>query len=375
MNPYEILGVARDASAEEIKRAYRTKAKQFHPDANPNNPDAEVRFKELSEAYAVLSDPEKRQRYDMFGSMNGSGVGGMGFDFMDFGLSEAMRLFTEVITGNSSGANRRTKGKNLHYELELSLEELYEGVSRVVEYRRMAHCEECGGTGIPPDAEIRNCPACHGRGVRHVLRSTLLGSFTQVAQCPDCGGTGKIASRHCPKCRGEGRSQTSERIVVEIPAGADHGNYRVIQGMGNAGLFGGPSGDLVVYVKVKPHEKFRRPVESVGKNADLLFNLPISFSTAALGDDIEVPTIDGATAKVKIPAGTQFGTSFRLKGKGMPYLDGGYGDLIVTVYIQTPKKLSKEEKKLFEQLRKFDSEHATESEHEGFFDRLRELFE
>lgn len=367
MNPYEILGVARDASAEEIKRAYRNKAKQFHPDANPDNPDAEVRFKEVSEAYAILSDTEKRQRYDMFGSANGRG--GIGFDFMDFGLSEAMRLFTEVITGTSSGANRRTKGKNQHYELELTLEELYEGVSRGIEYRRMSSCEECNGTGVPPDAEIRNCPACNGRGVRHVMRSTLLGSFTQVAQCPDCGGTGKIASRQCPKCHGEGRSQTTERIVVEIPAGADHGNYRVIQGMGNAGLNGGPPGDLVVYVKVKPHEKFRR------RGADLFYNLPISFATAALGDDIEVPTIDGKTAKVKIPPGTQFGTSFRLKRKGMPYLDGGHGDMIVTVYIQTPKKLSKEEKKLFEQLKKFDSDHDGEADSEGFFERLRELFE
>ncbi|MGC9315688.1 MAG: molecular chaperone DnaJ [bacterium] len=366
MNPYDILEVSKNASPEEIKRAYRAKAKQFHPDANPDNPQAEVRFKEISEAYAILSDPEKRQRFDMFGSANGRGGG---FDFMDFGLAEAMRLFTEAFTGGASSRTGRARGKDQHVELELTLEELYTGVSREIEYRRMGACEECGGSGIPPNAKVKPCPACHGRGYRQVMRSTLFGSFTQVAECPDCQGTGQTTDQRCSACNGKGRVVSDEKIEVDIPAGADNGNYRLIRGMGNAGINGGPPGDLAVYVKAIPHEKFKR------RGADLYYNLSISFSTAALGATVEIPTIEGETAKVKIPSGTQFGTSFRLKRKGMPYLDGGRGDMIVTAYIQTPRKLSKEEKKLFEKLREFDGDHHDEKAHEGFFERIKELFE
>ncbi len=369
IDPYEILEVSRQASAEEIKRAYRVKAKQYHPDANPDDSTAEVRFKEVSEAYAILSDPEKRQQYDMFGSVNSRG--GMGFDFMDFGLSEAMRLFTEVITGSSMGrrGNRRIKGKNIQSELEFTLEELYSGATREVKYYRMGTCDECNGTGTPPSADVRTCPACHGRGVRHVMRSTLLGSFTQVASCPDCHGTGKITDQSCENCGGTGRIQVEEKLDVEIPAGADSGNYRIVPGKGNAGISGGPPGDLVVYIRTKKHKTFRR------KGADLFYDLPIGFSTAALGDDIEVPTIDGKTAKLKIPPGTQFGTSFRLKKKGMPYLDGGYGDMIVTAYVRTPRKLSREEKQIFEKLKEFEGEHSNENDREGFFERIKHLFE
>jgi len=370
MNPYEILGVNREATAEEIKRAYRQRAKECHPDANRDDPQAEVRFKQVSEAYAILKDPAKRQQFDMFGSSGGhSRGGGFGFEFFD--LSEAMRLFTEAFSGqHSTRRGRRVKGKSLHIEVELSLEELYNGVTREITYDRMTPCGECGGTGIPAGAAEKSCQSCNGSGYRKVVRSTLLGSFSSMSTCPDCGGTGRIIEERCQKCSGEGREYKKEKIKIEFPPGAADGNYRVISGMGNAGIAGGSPGDFVAYIKQKHHDTYNR------RGDDLYYRLPISFSTAALGDSLDVPTIEGETAKLKIPPGTQFGTTFRIKKKGMPHLNsGGRGDMIVTVYVQTPRKLSRDEKKLFEQLRKFDPEHESEHDSESLFDRLKDLFE
>ncbi|RKZ30355.1 molecular chaperone DnaJ, partial [bacterium] len=275
---YEILGVSPDTSMEEIKRAYRKRAKECHPDANPNDPDAERRFKELSEAYSILSDPQKRRQYDTFGT-TGRDIGFPGFG--NFDISEAMRTFMEAVDdmtsffGGPSRYGRRTgtrPGEDLRISIELTLEELFTGVTKKIEMSRKAPCPECGGTGIPADAKEIVCPTCNGRGQKSTTRATLLGTFSTITTCPECHGTGRITTARCGKCSGEGRVDKTDRIEVKIPKGASDGNYLVIRDKGNAGVAGGRPGNLIVFIKEKPHKIFER------RGNDLLYELPISFS-------------------------------------------------------------------------------------------------
>ncbi len=380
-NLYEILGVPSNATPEEIKQAYRKKAKECHPDTNPDDPNAEHRFKELSEAYAVLSDANKRRQYDMFGTV-GRGANGFG-GFETFDLSDALEMFMQAVGGmdpfgsffggmrNSENTrrSRSRKGEDLRITLELTLEELFTGITKKTKVIRKIPCPECKGSGIPPDAKEAVCPSCQGRGQKRVIRTTLLGTISTISTCSNCGGTGRKTTARCAKCSGEGRISSTETVEIEIPPGAFEGNYLVIENKGNAGIAGGPPGNLIAIVKELPHDTFQR------RGRDLYYRLPLSFSQAALGDTAEIKTIDGKTKKLKIPEGTQFGQTFSLKNCGMPQVGGGSpGDLIVTAFVRTPKNISREEKRLFQQLSKFDESHSKEHEEENILERLKDLF-
>ena len=377
-NPYEVLGVPRNATEEEIKRAYRKGAKECHPDANPNDPSAEERFKELSEAYAILSDPQKRQQFDTFGSVGGrdpfAGMGG-------FDISDALRMFMESFGGgdpfgggffgerrSSRGRHsRQRKGQDLRVTVEVSLEDILHGVPKKIRLAKKVVCPECGGSGVPAGAKERVCPTCNGSGRIRTVRTTLLGSFSTVVVCPACGGSGVKVSAYCSRCSGEGRINGRDEVELKVPPGVSEGNYVVIQGKGDAGIAGGPPGDLIVFFKELPHKRFSR------RGNDLYLRLPLSFPQAALGDEIDVPTLDGKNKRLKIPAGTQFGQTFRIKGCGLPKIHSrSRGDLIVTAFIKTPKKLSKREKELYKQLEK--SSDSSDNDTEDIFERLKELF-
>jgi len=370
-DPYEILGVSGNASQEEIKKAYRKKAKECHPDANPDDPDAENRFKELSEAYAILSDPAKRQKYDMFGASGGAFTD---FGFGGFDIFDALRNFAEAFGGGWSGGRRSNsrrvyKGSNLKISVDLTFEEILHGAKKKVSIQRKLICAECGGTGIPEDAREVVCQRCGGMGRIKTVQQTLLGSIPMVYECPDCGGSGKVFSATCGKCSGEGRIDGNETITISIPPGVTGGEPYVVAGKGNAGISGGPPGDLFVFTREVDHEIFQR------RNKNLYYRLPLSFSQAALGDKVEIPTIDGEKTTLKIPTGTQFGQNFKIKGRGLPGKNNSSrGDMIVTAFVRTPVKLSREEKELFNKLGEYDESHKSEHEEESLIDRLKDLF-
>ncbi|HZQ91249.1 MAG TPA: molecular chaperone DnaJ [Terriglobales bacterium] len=342
---YEVLGVARGASEQEIKSAYRKLAMQYHPDRNPGNSDAEERFKECSEAYAVLADGDKRAQYDRFGHAGVSSAGGVGFDptiFQDFG-----DIFSDLfgfgdLFGASGGRrrNRAQRGADLREDLSLEFEEAAFGVETEVHIRRHEGCEACGGTGAAKGKEPATCRTCGGRGqVRYQQ-----GFLTIARTCPACAGAGRVIADPCAKCHGEGRVIRERRIEVKVPAGVEDGTRMRFSGQGEGGVNGGPAGDLYVVFHVKEHSFFERD----GK--DLHCAIPISFSQAALGAQITVPTLDGEHL-LRIPEGTQTGTTFRIRNKGIASLNGhGKGDLYVQVKVQTPTRLSKQQRALLEQL-------------------------
>jgi len=354
---YEVLGVSRDASADEIKKAYRKLAKENHPDLNPGDKAAEARFKEINEAYEILSDEEKKARYDQYGhagvdpnfgaggGFNG-GFNGEGFDFGDLG-----DLFGSFFGGGGGfGGGRRTnpnapqRGESIRMSLAISFEEAAFGCEKAVTVERMETCETCHGNGCAPGTTPEVCPDCHGTGTVQVRRQTPMGVFATTSPCPRCGGKGRIVHQPCKDCRGTGLLRKRKTIQATIPAGIDNGQTISIRGQGNAGVNGGPAGDLLISITVRPHELFRREGTSV------LCEAPITFSQAVLGAELEIPTIDGKV-KYTLPEGTQSGTTFRLKGKGIPAINGrGRGDQYVTVYIETPRNLSKEQK---EAMKKF----------------------
>lgn len=349
---YEILGVGKDASQEAIKKAYRRLALKYHPDKNPGNKDAEERFKEVSEAYEVLSDSQKRATYDQFGhaGLQGAFTGG-GFNWSDFthfdefgdifgNLNDFFRGFgmdTTIFDEGWGRTGRRrgpSRGSSLQYELEIDFEESAFGVEKSIEISRYEVCSTCKGSGAKPGSKKVDCPACDGRG--QILTSS--GFFSISRTCDHCGGEGKIVKTPCPKCDGQGRVEVTRSIKVKIPAGVHTGSRLRIQGEGEAGLRGGGRGDLYVYIKVKPHPIFQR------KEYDIICEIPISFPQAVFGAEIEVPTLN-SRVKMKIPEGTQSGKIFRLKGKGIPRLDGyGKGDEFVRVKIETPVNLDKRQK-------------------------------
>tara|TARA_B100000989_G_scaffold289102_1_gene260510 strand:- start:378 stop:1514 length:1137 start_codon:yes stop_codon:yes gene_type:complete len=372
---YKLLGVERDASSEQIKKAYRKKAIEFHPDKNPNNPEAEEQFKQVSEAYEVLSNPEKRTAYDRYGHAAFSQSGRGGYTSSGGGFHDPFDIFREVFGGsgsvfeeffgrNSSTQNRVQRGADLRYDLEISLEEAAQGTEKEVQYRRYAACEVCKGSGAEPESQSTTCSLCNGTG--QVISSK--GFFSVRQACPQCQGQGTIIEKPCTQCHGKGRQLETNKLSVKIPAGVETGSKLRSSGNGEAGLFGGPSGDLYVVLHVKEHDIFERHAN------DLYCDIPIKFTLAALGGTIEVPTLSGK-ASLKIPAGTQSGTVFRLRNHGMPSLKGHHkGDQLVRVDIEVPQKLNHEQRKHLEAFA-LASGDAHEPLSKSFFEKAKRFFE
>ncbi len=369
---YEILGVSRQCTEAELKVAFRRMAKKYHPDANRDDPEAEQKFKEIAEAYEVLKDPQKRAAYDRYGHAafeNGGGGGhdpfGGGFG-PDFGASMA-DIFEEMFgdfMGGRRGRAQATRGADLRYNLEITLPEACFGKTATIRLRTAVTCDACGGSGAAGGARPRTCPTCHGRGS---VRAQS-GFFTVERTCPSCHGQGEVISDPCPKCSGSGRVARERTLQVKIPAGVEDGTRIRLAGEGEAGLRGGPAGDLYIFLSVKPHEFFQRD------GADLFCRVPISMVRAALGGEIEVPTIEGKKARVAIPEGTQSGRQFRLKGMGMPVLNSSRkGDMYIQVDVETPVNLTERQKEL---LREFESEAKDNSpKSEGFFAKAKKFWE
>jgi molecular chaperone DnaJ len=358
---YEVLGVSRTASLEEIKKAYRRLARQYHPDVNKTS-DAEERFKEIAEAYSVLSDEDKRGRFDRFGI---DGLSGAGQDFGGFGGFDMGDLLNQFFGGAGRPTARQTaeRGSDLRYDLELTLEEVAVGVEHPIKVTRLRSCPSCTGTGAAPGSTPEACPACHGSGQNRHTQQTILGNFSSVTPCPQCRATGRILRDPCTTCRGEGRTMTEDSVLAKIPAGIEDGTRVQIRGEGESGVRGGPDGDLYVYVFVKEHERFQR------RGKELYTEVPISFAQAALGDTIIVPTLFGED-ELNIPSGTQTGTPFRLRDAGLPGLNArGRGDLHISVRVVTPSQLTERQKEL---MREFAGDDRPREDDRGFFERIKE---
>ncbi len=359
---YEVLGIQKGASEDEIKKAYKKLARKYHPDMNPGDKEAEEKFKEVNEANEVLSDPEKKARYDQFGFAGvdpnygagaGGGAYGGGFDFGDLG-----DIFGSFFGGGFGGQRRNPnapqRGESIRASVSISFTEAAFGCEKSVTIERSEQCPTCKGSGCAPGTTPEICPDCHGSGTVQTRRQTPMGVFASNGPCRKCGGTGRLIHQPCSDCRGSGTVRKRRTIKVNIPAGIDHGQTISLRGQGGAGKNGGPAGDLLITVMVQPHEIFRRD------GVDVFCEAPITFTQAVLGAELEIPTIDGKV-KYSIPEGTQTGTVFRLKGKGVPVLNGrGRGDQYVTVVIETPRSLNKEQK---EALRRF-SETLGENNYE-----------
>jgi molecular chaperone DnaJ len=374
---YEVLGVSKSADEGELKSAYRKLALKYHPDRNPGDKTAEERFKEAAEAYAVLADSEKRSRYDRFGHAGvGSAAGGPGFDpsvFSEFGdfadILGGMFGFGDLFGGRRPGGPQR--GADLRYDLEISFEESARGTETTIQIPRHETCDTCHGSGAAAGSSPSTCPQCRGQGQVRFQQ----GFFTVARTCPQCRGAGKIITKPCDTCRGAGRVARERKLSVKIPAGIASGQQLRLQGEGEAGAAGGPSGSLFVAVHVQEHEFFRRD------GLNLFCEIRVNFTTLALGGEVVVPTLDG-NETVKVHEGTQTGTTLRLRGKGMPEVGGrGRGDLFVTVQVQTPKKLTREQRTLLAQLAKVLPEdqfapraHGEEQEERNLFDRVKDMF-
>ncbi len=363
---YEVLGCARSASIEEIKGAYRKLAKELHPDKNPGNADSEHQFKEINEAYDVLKDEQKRAAYDRFGHAafeNGGGGRANGFDFASSFTDVFDDLFGEFMGGRR--ARRQNRGGDLRYNLEISLEEAFKGSNAQIRVNTAVACDACGGTGAEKGSRPEQCSTCSGAGKIRAQQ----GFFTIERTCPNCRGSGRIVRNPCKGCQGTGQVQKERTLSVNVPPGVEEGTRIRLTGEGQAGLNGGPAGDLYIFVSVAPHGIFQRDAH------DLYCRAPISFVTAALGGSIEVPTCDGGRARITVPEGTQSGRQFRLRGKGMPVLRGGgmSGDLYIEVSVETPAKLTKKQKELLRTFEK-ESEDGTLPETEGFFAKVKEFW-
>jgi molecular chaperone DnaJ len=366
---YEVLGVERGAAQETIKGAYRKLAKSLHPDRNPGDTQCEHQFKEINEAYDVLKDDQKRAAYDRFGHAafeNGHGraANGFGFDFASSFTDIFDDLFGEFTGGGRRGARRQNRGQDLRYNLEITLEESFHGRQAQIRVPTAVTCETCNGSGAEAGTKPEQCPTCSGIGKVRAQQ----GFFTIERTCPTCHGSGRFIRKPCKTCRGAGLTQKERTLAVDIPPGVEEGTRIRLAGEGQAGLNGGPTGDLYLFISVKAHPLFQRD------GHDLYCRAPVSFATAALGGSIEVPTLDGERAKVTVPEGTQSGRQIRLRGKGMPVLRGGmHGDLYVEVVVETPVKLSKKQREL---LQAFESgcEPGCQPESEGFLAKLKELW-
>ena len=381
---YEILGVSRDADESTIKKAYRKVAMKYHPDRNPDNKEAEEKFKEAAEAYEVLSDPDKKARYDRFGhaGMEGMGGGGGGFSggmtmediFSQFGdiFGEGGSPFDAFFGGGGGRGQSRGRGQrgsNLRVKLSLSLAEIAHGVTKKIKVRKQVSCETCNGSGAKDSNSISTCSTCRGAGYVRQVKQTFLGTMQTTVACPACSGSGQTITASCPTCKGEGRKMGEETIEIEIPAGVEAGMQLSLRGKGNVGAKGGPNGDLLITIEEEEHPHLHR------EGSNVIYDLYVSFTDAALGTSVEVPTIDGKV-KIKIPAGTQSGKIFRLKDKGLPQVQAyGKGDQLVHVNVWTPKKLTDEEKKLLEQLRDLPNfQPQPQKGDRTFFERMRDYF-
>ncbi len=372
---YDTLGVARSASEDEIKKAYRKLAMQFHPDRNPGDTAAEEKFKTAAEAYEILSDPDKRTRYDRFGHQGvASDFGSGGFQWTDFSHAGDFEdilgnMFGGTIFGDLFGGRSRGRGNgrgaDLRINLKLTMEELAQGVSKTIRIKRYVPCDHCEGSGAEDSNGVRTCSTCQGQGQVHQRTQSLFGVVMNVTTCPSCQGQGKTIDRPCGSCEGQGRQMKTVTVKVDIPTGAGDGNYMRLQGQGHAGVRGGAAGDALVVIEQEPHEFFER------QDDDIIFVMPLSYSQAALGDQVEVPTLTGKV-RLSIPSGTQSAKVFRLRSKGMPHLNGyGHGDQLVKVIVWTPRDLSGREKELFRELSGLDSGKAPVNDR-GIFNRIRE---
>ena len=374
---YEVLGVSKGASDDEIKKAYRKLAKKYHPDMNPGDKEAEAKFKEVNEAYSILSDSEKRARYDQFGHAGvdpnyGAGGPGGGFGGFDMGDIDLGDIFGSFFGGGfggfggstSSRRNGPQKGESLRASLTITFEEAAFGCEKEISLNRTEECEACHGSGAEPGTTAETCPDCRGTGVVRVQQRTGGFAFSSTAPCSRCRGTGKIIHTPCKACGGSGSVKKTKRVTVSIPAGIDDGQAISLRGQGNAGKNGGPTGDLIVAIHVQPHPYFHRDGTTV------LYEHPVSFYQAAMGAELEIPTIDGKV-KYTLPAGTQTGTTFRLRGKGIPELRSrGRGDQYVTVRVQVPTSLTGEQKEALRAYAEAMGENVPEeSGLKGFFDK------
>ena len=370
---YEVLGLERGASEADIKSAYRKLALKYHPDKNPGDSAAETSFKEASEAYEVLSEPDKRANYDKFGHAGVQGSFGQGgFQWSDFSHATDFEDLFGGLFGGSFGGGRRQRGpsgpprgRDLRITIELTLEEIVTGVEKTINLSRLERCEVCEGLGAAPGSGSRSCDTCGGAGQVQQVSRSFFGQSVTVTACPTCQGEGRIISDPCNECSGEGRLRATAKLNVKIPAGVSTGNYIQLRGQGEVGPRGGSSGDCLVFVEEKEHDEFVRD----GMN--VLYRLPVTISQAALGDDIQVPTLTGKV-KMKVQPGTQSGRVFRLRNRGLPDVDGrGVGDQLVEVSVWTPTNLSSEERKLLEDLDDIQKQKAN-SEGKGFFERMKE---
>jgi molecular chaperone DnaJ len=378
---YEILSVSRSASADEIKKAYRKVAMQFHPDRNPGDKVAEDKFKEAAEAYEVLSDTEKRSQYDRFGHAGVSGAargagGGMDDIFSQFGDIFGDDIFGNFFGGGNGGNRSRggqrtrgVRGSNLRVKIKLNFEEIAKGVTKQIKVKKHVGCNTCSGSGAKDKNSVQTCGTCGGSGQVKRVTNTFLGQMQTVTTCPTCNGEGSTITSKCPVCKGEGRVYGEETVSIDIPAGVQEGMQLSVGGRGNAGERGGPSGDLIVLIEEEPHKELHRD------GLNVAYELYITFPDAVFGTNLEVPTIDGR-AKIKIPPGTQSGKVFRLKGKGFPAINSyEKGDQLIHVNIWTPQQVSADEKSMLDKMN--DSEnfkpHPDKSE-KSFFDKVREMF-
>jgi molecular chaperone DnaJ len=379
---YEVLGVDKNASDAELKKAYRKLAMKFHPDRNSEDTEAEKKFKEASEAYDVLRDPQKRQRYDQFGhsGINGGGFGGGSSDFGNANFEDIFSHFSDIFGsdifgGQSQGRSRRRRGtgrpgSDMKLRVALTLEEIAEGVEKTLKVKKQIKCDSCNGSGAETDADYETCSACNGMGeVRQVSR-TMFGQFVNVQPCHDCGGEGRIIRNKCSKCGGQGRYRSDEKIKVNIPSGVSNGNYITLRRQGNAGIRGGEPGDLIVLIEEQEHKHFERD------GNDIYYDLLVSIPDAILGTEVEVPTLKGK-AKVKIEPGTQPGKLLRMKERGIIGLNNsGTGDQFIKMNVYIPKDLTAEERKHIEALRgeeHFDPESAKKRE-KNFFSKIKDVF-
>lgn len=374
---YEILGVDKNATAEEIKKAYRKKAIQYHPDKNPGNKEAEEMFKEAAEAYEVLSDPDKRSRYDRYGH---SGVGGSAGGGFGGGMSmdDIFSHFGDIFGGfggfsgfgGSGRSSRRVnKGSNLRVKVSLTLAEIAKGVEKKIKVKKYVSCTHCNGTGAAGGTAYSTCSTCRGTGQVTRIANTILGQMHQTTSCPTCHGEGTVITQSCTHCNGEGLVRQEEIVTIQIPAGVENGMQLSVSGKGNAARRGGINGDLIILIQEEPHP------ELIRDGSDLIYNLLLSVPDAILGSTVEIPTVEGKV-KVKIDSGTQPGKILRLKGKGLPEINSyGQGDLLVKINVFIPKDLTKEEVKLVEKLRESESFSTKQASGQSFFSRMKNMFE